>query len=324
MKAIVVHSPGEPEVLQYEEVPNPVVEEGEVLVRVKAVGVNPVDTYIRSGKYPRIPPYPYTPGSDAAGVIEAVGEGVSRFAVGDRVYTGGAAAGLLVGCCAEQVVCREGQVFPLPDNVSYAQGAAVGVPAATAWQALFHKAQARPGETLFIHGASGGVGLAAVQLAVARGIAVAGSAGSEAGLEVVSELGAELVLDHRRPEELERLLDWTGGEGVNTLLEMAAHLNLARDLELLAPRGRLVVIGSRGTLEIDPRATMMRDLTVLGMALPNATPEEMKTLHAALGAALRDGTLRPLVGPQFPLREAPAAHRTLFEPGIYGKVVLIP
>jgi NADPH2:quinone reductase len=163
-----------------------------------------------------------------------------------------------------------------------------------------------------------------VQLAVARGVAVAGSAGSEKGRELVAEAGAELVLDHHRPEDLERLLEWTGGEGVNALLEMAAHLNLARDLELLAPRGRVVIIGSRGTLEIDPRATMMRDLTVLGMALPNATPEEMKTLHAALGAALRSGTLRPLVGPEFPLEEAPAAHRALFERGVYGKVVLIP
>ena len=202
MKAIRVREFGAPEVLRMEEVPDPRPGRGEVLVRIRAVGVNPVDTYIRSGQYAIKPPLPYTPGSDAAGDVEAVGEGVTSFRPGDRVYIYRS----LTGAYAEKALCTEAQVYPLPKNVSYAQGAAIGVPYTTAYRALFHKAQARPGETLLVHGASGGVGVAAVQLGRAAGMTVVGTAGTGKGQELVAREGAHHVVDHNAPDSQEQLM----------------------------------------------------------------------------------------------------------------------
>src|SRR5512139_1971426 len=161
MKAIKVHEFGQPEVMQLEEGSVPRPGRGQVLIAVKAAGVNPVDTYIRSGQYAVRPQLPYTPGLDGAGLIESVGEGVTGWAVGDRVYT----AGTLSGSYAEFLLCDQAQVHCLPDGVSYQQGAAVGVPYGVAYRALFNRALAKPGETVLIHGATGGVGIAAVQMA---------------------------------------------------------------------------------------------------------------------------------------------------------------
>jgi len=192
MKAIRVEKFGEPEVMHLQEVPDPKVGPGQVLVGLKAAGVNPVDTYIRTGNYPPKPALPYTPGWDGAGVVEAVGEGVKRVKAGDRVYTSGS----LTGTYAQKALCLEEQVYPLPDPASFAQGASMGVPYATAYRALFQRARAMPGETVLVHGASGGVGTAAVQLAVAAGINVIGTAGGEAGLALVRRLGAQHAVDH--------------------------------------------------------------------------------------------------------------------------------
>lgn len=324
MKAIRVHKTGGPEVLQLDDVPDPKAGAGEVLVRVRAVGVNPVDTYIRSGAYARMPALPYIPGGDAAGVVEAVAEGVTRFKVGDRVYTGGGAAGLLTGAYAERVACDASSVYPLPANVSFAQGAAVGVPYATAYYGLLHKAHARPGETVLVHGASGGVGIAAVQLAVAHGTTVIGTAGSERGKKLVEEHGAHHVLDHSAPDYLDRLMALTDGRGPDVILEMLANVNLAKDLNAIARFGRIVVIGNRGTIEINPRAAMMKDVAILGLALWNASAETIASIHAGLVAGLANGTLKPVVGQELPLREAPRAHTAVLEPGAYGKIVLLP
>lgn len=324
MKAIRVHKAGGPEVLQFEDVPDPTAGPGQVLVRVRAAGVNPVDTYIRSGGYARMPSLPYIPGADAAGVVEAVGEGVSRVRKGDRVYTAGAAGGMMTGAYAELMVCDAPQVHPLPANVSFAQGAAVGVPYGTAYHALFHKAHARPGETVLVHGASGGVGVAAVQLAVAHGMTVIGTAGSERGRKLVEEQGAHHVLDHSALDYLDRLMALTEGRGADVILEMLANVNLAKDLSVVARFGRIVVIGNRGTIEINPRGTMIKDAAILGMALWNASAQEMVVIHAALVAGLANGTLRPVIGREFPLREAARAHVAVLEAGAYGKIVLTP
>lgn len=319
MKAIRVHRTGGPEVMELEEIAEPRAEAGQVVVRVHAIGVNPVDTYIRAGTYYQ-PVLPYTPGMDAAGIVESVGSDVTSVAVGDRVYV----AGSLSGTYAEKTLCRAGQVHRLADRITFAQGAGVYVPYATAYRALFQKARATPGETLLVHGASGGVGNAAVQLARAAGLVVYGTAGTERGRRAVEESGAHHVLNHNDPGFAPLLLDMTGGRGVAVILEMLANVNLAKDLDLLAPLGRLVVIGSRGSIEIDPRKLMRKDLTVMGMTLMNTPEADASSIHAALGAGLENGTLRPVVGREFPLAEAPKAHVAVMESGALGKIVLIP
>ena len=320
MKAVVVREFGGPGVMRVEEVAEPAAGPGQVVVRVRAAGVNPVDTYIRAGAYARKPELPYTPGSDAAGEVVAVGGGVGSLAPGDRVYV----AGSVTGTYAELALCDESGVHPLPARVKFAQGAGVYVPYATAYRALFQRAAARAGEAVLVHGASGGVGVAAVQLARAAGLRVIGTGGTERGRELAAKEGAHHVLDHGAADYLERLMELTGGRGVDVILEMAAHFNLDRDLGVLARRGRVVVIGSRGPVEINPRAAMTRHADVLGMSLLNTPAEELEGIHAALVAGLEAGTLRPVVGRELPLAEAPRAHEAVLEPGAYGKIVLVP
>lgn len=320
MKAIRIEEFGGPEVMKVESVTDPKPGPGQVLVRLKAVGVNPVETYIRAGLYPRKPVLPYTPGADGAGVVERPGQGAFKFQPGDRVYT----SGTITGSYAELALCDESQVHPLPAKASFAQGAALGVPYATAYRALFLRARAVPGETVLVHGASGGVGTAALQLARAGGFIVIGTAGTEEGLKLISEEGAHHAFNHRDPSYMKAILERTGGHGVNVILEMLANVNLGKDLELLAPGGRVVVIGSRGTVEIDPRLTMTKDASILGTSQGNMTAEQSVLIHAALGAGLEDGTLRPIIGKELPLAKAAEAHKAVMEPGAHGKIVLIP
>jgi NADPH2:quinone reductase len=320
MKAIRVHEFGGMEVLRLEEVRMTQPEPGEVLVRMHAAGVNPVETYIRAGTYPRLPELPYTPGNDGAGVVEQVGSDVSEFKAGDHVYTSGS----ISGTYAEFALCKKEQVHPLPANISFAQGAAMGTPYATAYRGLLQRADAKPSETVLVHGASGGVGTAAVQLARARGLRVFGTAGSDEGLKLVREQGAHEVFDHRAPDHFEQIMKATGGHGVDVIVEMLANENLGKDLTILAKGGRVVIIGSRGRVEIDPRNTMQRDADIRGMILPNTPPPEMASIHAALVAGLEKGTLRPVIGKEFPLADAAQAHRAVMEPGALGKIVLVP
>jgi len=319
MRAIRVHEFGGPEVLRLEDVPTPQPGPGQVLVRLHAIGINPVETYIRAGTYARLPALPYTPGNDGAGVVEQVGADVSEFKPGDRVYT----AGSLSGTYAEFTLCKKEQVHPLPSNVSFAQGAAMGTPYPTAYRGLFQRADAKPGETMLVHGASGGVGIAAVQLARACGLRVFGTAGSEEGLRLVREQGAHEVFDHRVPDHFEQIMKATGERGVGVIVEMLANVNLGRDLTILAKGGRVVIIGSRGPVEINPRDTMQRDADVRGMILPNTPPAEMSSIHAALVEGLENGTLRPVIRKEFLLAEAAEAHRAVTEPGAMGKIVLV-
>lgn len=318
MKAIRVHEFGPPEVMKLEDVPDPLPGPGQVVVRVHAAGVNPVETYIRSGSYANKPALPYTPGGDAAGAIAAVGEKVTRFKLGNRVY----AAGTVSGAYAQLAVCSADQVYPLPENLSFAQGAGLHVPYATAYRALFQRAQARAGQTVLVHGASGGVGIAAVQFAAAAGLTVIGTGGTERGRQLVGEQGAAHVLDHRAPDYLDQLMTLTDGRGVDLVLEMLANVNLGRDLTVLAKGGCIVVIGSRGEVQINPRLLMRAEGSILGMMA--GTPEQYAQAHAAIGAGLRTGTLRPIVGKELPLAEAPRAHHEIIESTAYGKIVLVP
>ena len=290
-----------------------------MVVRNHAVGINPVDTYLRSNTDNRGPKLPYTPGSDAAGVSEAVGAGVAGLKAGDRVYVGGS----LSGAYAEKSLCTETQVHPLPGPVSFGQGAAVNVPYATAYHALIHRGHGAEGETLLVHGASGGVGIAAVQIARARGMTVIGTAGTARGRQLVLEQGAQHVLDHTAPGYLKEVTDLTGGRGPDVILEMLANVNLQNDLGIIAMRGRIVVIGNRGNTEINARLAMNKDAAILGMALFHASPAQLTGIHAALVEGLRNGTLKPVVGQEIPLAQASRAHEAVMEAGHYGKIVLV-
>ena len=319
MKAIRVHEFGPPEVMKLEDVPDPTPAPGQVVVRVHAAGVNPVETYIRSGVYANKPALPYTPGGDAAGVVAAVGAQVPRWRVGDRVYT----AGTISGAYAQLALCQaEQQIHSLPENLAFAQGAGLHIPYATAYRALFDRSRARAGQTVLVHGASGGVGLAAVQFAAAAGLTVIGTAGTETGRQLVRSQGAAHVLDHRAGGYLEELMALTGGRGADLILEMLANVNLGKDLTVLAKGGCIVVIGSRGEVQINPRLLMRAEGTIVGIM--GGSPADYAQAHAAIAAGLRAGTLRPVVGRELPLADAPQAHRAIIESTAHGKIVLVP
>lgn len=320
MKAIRVSEYGGPSVLKLEEVPTPAPGPNQVLVRIHAVGINPVDTYLRSNTDNRGPKLPYTPGSDAAGVVEAVGPGVTQVKAGDRVYVGGT----LSGAYAEFCLCSPSQVHPLPANATFAQGAAMNVPYATAYHALFNRADGRAGETVLVHGASGGVGIAAVQLARARGLTVIGTAGTERGRNLVLAEGAHHVLDHTAPGYLEECVRLTGGQGPAIIMEMLANVNLQKDLGIIGMNGRIVVIGNRGEVSINARFAMNRNANILGMALTHASPLELAGIHAALVEGLRNSSLRPVIAQELPLGQAARSHEAVMEPGHHGKIVLVP
>ncbi|MEY3298981.1 MAG: hypothetical protein RLZZ597_2241 [Cyanobacteriota bacterium] len=321
MQAIRATQFGGPEVLtlQAADVPN-LQSETQILVEIRAAGVNPVDTYIRAGTYGRLPPLPYTPGTDGAGIVVAVGESVRQVQVGDRVYGGWP----ITGTYAQFALYEEAWVYPLPSNLSFEQGAGIFIPYSTAHRALFEKAQAQPGETVLIHGATGAVGLAAVQLALQAGLRVIGTGSTQAGRALVQAQGAEIVLDHHSPNYRDHLLAATADRGVNVILEMLANVNLGHDLPLLAFGGRVVIIGSRGTVEINPRDIMTKESTLAAVNLFSTPPERLHHIQTQLSPGFRDGTLSPIVAQAHPLAEAAAVHGKILEPGALGNQVLIP
>ena len=320
MKSIVVREYGAPEVMKLEEVPVPEPGAAQVLIKVEAIGVNPVETYIRSGNHAQAPKVPFTPGKDAAGTVEKVGEGVTKFKRGDRVYT----AGSISGTYAEYSLCEESHLGHLPENVSFEQGAGIWTPYATSYRALFQRAGAKSGETVLIHGASGGVGVASIQWAKNAGLNVIGSASSDEGKKLVENEGADYVVDHTDGNHLAEVRDLTDGRGVDVIIEMLANENLVRDFDALAMFGRITVVGNRGSLDFNPRLAMGKDATIYGMSLFNAPSSAMQEIHDAIFDGLSKGFLKPVVGESIPLAEAPRAHHQVIEGKAFGKIVLIP
>lgn len=316
MRAVVVHTYGPADVLHVEAVPVPQPSPSEVLVRLVAAGANPVDTYLRSGAQGYHPALPFTPGWDGAGVVVAVGEGVNTIKVHDAVYVSHPNAGTY----AEYCVCPASHTFLLPHGLSAEEGAALGVPYATAWYALFEMAQLKPGERVLVHGASGGVGTATVQWALSHGATVVGTAGTDEGLARVYAEGAYAVL-HTADNYLEEAVELADGP-FDVIVEMAAHLNLNRDLDVLAHGGRVIVVGSRGDVQITPRALMARHASIRGMSLRNVPTPEFARIQAAIQAAAQRGTIRPVLGPHFLLDEVRQAHLALERGGATGKVIL--
>ncbi len=320
MKAIRVHKFGGSEVMKLEQIQDLTPGKKQLKIEVKAIGVNPVDTYIRAGIYPIKPDLPYTPGKDAAGIIAEVGSEVKHRKVGERVYI----CGSVSGSYAEALICEEDQAYSLPVNISFSAGAALGVPYSTAAFALNYRAYALPGETLLIHGASGAVGVAAIQIAKANGMQVIGTAGTEHGLKLIKDQGVIAALNHNTENYLDAIEELTDGVGVDVILEMLANVNLAKDLKLLAKYGRVVVIGNRGTVEIDPRDTMGKNVSILGMSLFSASAKELNQIHAAIKAGLIDGRYKPIIHSEIPLTDATKAHDLVLLNGVNGKIILIP
>lgn len=320
MKAIVVDEFGAPEVMKLEEVPTLQPTGSQVLIKIMAAGVNPVDTYLRTGIHAHAPKLPYTPGKDGAGVVEAVGQNVTKWKSGDRVYT----ANSISGTYAEYALCDGVDLGRLPDNVSFEKGAGIWTPYATSFRALFQKAAARSGETVLIHGASGGVGIAAVQWAKNAGLNVIGTASSDEGRKLVSDQGADHVFDHSDEAHLDAIKDVTGGKGVHMIIEMLANENLEKDFQALAMFGRIVIVGNRGSLDFTPRLAMGKDATIYGMSLFNSSQEKRDEIHIAIFDGLTKGFLDPIVREAIPLAEAAKAHHHVIENKAFGKIVLIP
>jgi NADPH:quinone reductase len=320
MKTIRVHEFGPPDVMRLEEVERPEPKGSEVLVRIEAIGVNPVDTYVRAGTYPSKPDLPYTPGKDGAGVVEAAGDAVTRWKPGDRVYT----ANSISGTYAEYTLCDEIDLGRLPENVSFEQGAGIWTPYATAYRALFQKARAQKGETVLIHGASGGVGVAAIQWAKNAGLKVFGTASSFEGTSLVTKQGADAVFDHSSSDHFAEIAEASGGKGVDVIIEMLANENLQRDFECLGMFGRIVIVGNRGSLDFNPRVIMGKDAAVYGMSLYNSPQSERDEIHAAIYDGLTSGFLEPVIRKTIPLAEAVRAHHEIIEEPAFGKIVLMP
>lgn len=323
MKAIQVSEFGDANVMQFKEVEEPVPAPHEVRVRLFAAGVNPNEAYVRTGTYSfYIPELPYTPGFDGAGVIDAIGEGVGHLKIGDRVFVAALLAKRNTGTYAEKVVCDSDAVRRLPDSISFQEGAALGIPALAAYRALFHRARLRSGEKVLIQGASGGVGLLAVQMAKNSGATVIGTASTDEGKALVRASGADYVVDHLADDSLDYLLAITNERGPDVIIECLANENLESDLKVIAPYGRIVIVGNRGSLEINPRLAMMKEADILGTALWNAPAQEYKESMHAIGAFLESGVLRPIIGEEFGLEDAVKAHIEILNKKARGKMVL--
>jgi len=324
MKAIRVTEFGGPEVLKVaSDVAIPVAGPNEVLVEIHAVGVNPVETYIRAGIKSAVtnPKLPFTPGSDAAGVVAKVGSTQleSQFKVGDRVFVTRSTSGVY----GQFATVEAPYCHPLKDSLTFSQGAAIGIPYFTAYEGLFELAKIKKGETVLVHGASGAVGLACVEMAVAYGATVIGTAGTAEGLELVKKVGAAHVFHHREAGYTEKIKSITG-KGVDVVMEMLADVNLATDCELTAFRGRIVIIGCRGPATFEPIAIMSKDISVIGFVLFNVSQKEHEHLAEGILKLIDQGFVNPIVSKEYPLDQASATHHDILEKSTLGKLVILP
>ena len=321
MKAIRVHQTGGPEVLQLESMPIPRPDRNEVLVRVNAAGVNPLDVKIRAGILPAQAfglALPYTPGIECAGTVEDFGPGVTNFKKGDRVYI----SRNVSGTYAEYCLASATYVHPLPNVVTFAEGASLSVSYLTAYQALFQQASAKSGDTVLVHGASGGVGTAAVQIARAFGMKVIGTAGSPEGIDLVKKIGAHFVFNHRQDGYIEEMRRVAGDGGINVIVELYANKNLENDLTLLATDGQIAIVGSgAGKSAFSP--ALMKAANIFNVSYFKAAEDQLVESHAAIQNGIEKGWLRPIIGQEFPLEKAQDAHTTIVGcSGSKGKIVL--
>ncbi len=318
MRAIVQVGTGGPEVLQLREVPKPEIQPGHLLVRVTAIGVNYVDTIIRRGWYPTPPREPYIPGIEIAGVVEAVGEGVTGWQVGQRVMAGG-----VYGAYAEYCLVPANLAIPVPDNLNDTEAAAVPVNWITAYLALVTTGKVQAGERVLIHAAAGGVGTAAVQMAKLLGAIVFATAGSDEKVQLVRSLGADVVINYER-EDFEAVVhEKTNGQGVHLVLECVGGEVFTKSIRCLAHRGRLVLYGQASGKEsiFSVRDLYRRGADILSLRRDDASTRE--AIDKILGW-LQEGKVKPIVGEVHPLADAGLAQHRLETRQTKGKVVLVP
>jgi NADPH2:quinone reductase len=330
MRAAYFRQTGEPEVIEVGEVPTPRPQGREILVRVRAAAINPIDTYIRRGTVPMPLPQPVAiTGTDFAGVVEAVGPEVSRFRVGDRVW--GSNQGLLgrQGTCAEYVCVDQDWAYPLPENVSEEQAAAAALVGITAHLGLFHRARLQAGEWVFVNGGTGGVGSMVVQMAKAVGARVITTVGNAEKAALARELGADVVALYNQDDIASVIRNATGGLGVHVWYETQPPTDLDRTVELTAPRGRIIVMAGRQARPVFPNGPFyLKNLSLFGFAMFNMTADEQRVCAEDMNRWLASGRLRAIIGRRFPLQETAAAHRlqeenTLGKRGtLTGKIVI--
>lgn len=321
MKAIRVHEFGDSKQLKFESsVPIPQLDDNQVIVEVKAVGVNPIDPYVRNGGFgPQ--PFPYIPGMDFAGNVKAVGKNVTAVKQGDRVY--GSTTKEMNNAYAEYVAVKENFVHPLPDMLSFSQGAAIPVPYFTAYRALFHLVKAQPGETLFVHGASGGVGVASVQLARWMGLRVIGTAGTPAGEKLVKNAGAHDVFNHREEGYINKVKEVIGKDGADIVIENVANKNLKKDLDIVGASGRIAVSGGIGEITINPLDLLEKEIAIIGVLFFQMSSQQLFQTRSAVQAGIEAGWIRPQIWKELPLEEASTAHDLLASgSGAQGKIIL--
>jgi NADPH2:quinone reductase len=331
MKAAFLEKTGGPEVIQYGDLPTPTPGIGEVRVRVTAVAVNPIDTYIRAGIVAMQLPMPFIPGCDVAGTIDQVGHGVTRFKVGDRVW--GSNQGLLgrQGTFAEFACVNENFLYPTPLSVSDMDAVAAALTGITAHIGLFRCAKLQAGETVLVQGGTGGVGSMVLQMAKAVGAKAITTVGSAEKATLAKSLGAELVLNYKTDDLPAAVKSFTGGQGVNVWYETQREQDFVRIVDLTAKRGRIIVMAGRQAQPVFPVGGFYtRDMSLFGFAMFNATPDEQRACALDMNRWLAEKKLKPIVGKTFKLSEAAAAHKlqeenTLHKSGsLSGKILLTP
>lgn len=324
MRAIQCVEWGPPEALQLQDIPTPAPGPGEVRVRVLAAGVNFPDVLIVQKKYQRQPPLPFTPGIEFAGEVEAVGEGVQRPRVGDRVvaYSG-------LGAFAEQAVVSAAQCMPLPPGVEPALAAAFTLVYATSWHALRDRVALQAGETLLVLGAAGGVGLAAVEIGKAIGARVIAAAGSDEKLAVCRAHGADELLNYEKEDLRERLKALTQGKGVDVVYDAVGGRFAEPAVRAMGWRGRYAVVGfAAGEIPSIPlNLLLLKGSSLVGVFMGEWTQREPQAFAAGMAELMRwmaEGKLRPHIHRRYPLAEAPQALRDLAERRAVGKLVIEP
>jgi len=331
MKAAFIETTGGPEVIRVGELPTPSPGQGEVLVRIAASSLNPIDLYIRAGNVAMPLPRPFIPGCDLAGTVEAVGPGVRRFKVGDRVW--GSNQGLLgrQGTLAEYAAVNEDWLYPTPSGVSDTQAAAAALVGITAHLGLFRDCKLQPGETVFVNGGTGGVGSMVVQMTKAIGGKVVTTVGSAEKAELCRRWGADCVLNYKTDDIPARVKEFTRGKGVNVWYETQREPDFFRSVELLAPRGRMVIMAGRQAQPQFPVGPFyVKGLSLHGFAMFSATPDEQRRAADDINRWLAEKKLDVPIGRTFPLDQAAAAHRLLEENTLgkagtlFGKIVVTP
>lgn len=331
MKAAFLEQTGAPDVLRLGELPTPNPKAGELLVRVAAAALNPIDVYIRAGTVKMPLPLPYVTGTDVAGTVEKVGAGVQRFKVGERVWASN--QGLLgrQGSCAEYVCAGEEWFYPTPNGVEDAQAAAVALVGITAHLGLFRCAHLSAGETVFVNGGTGGVGSMVVQMSKAVGAQVITTVGSAAKAELCRRWGADLVLNYTSDDIPARIKEFTQGRGVNVWYETQREPDFIKTVELLTMRGRMIIMAGRQAQPTFPVGPFyVKDCSLYGFAMFNASPDEQRTCAVDINRWLAEKKLHAPIGRTFALAETAAAHRLLEENTLHragtltGKVVVVP